>query len=359
MRISRLELKDLRNVREAVIELGPGLNVLYGRNAQGKTTVLEGVALLARGRSFRTEDVRSLVRRGTPCLLARGLALADGQADGRSTQLEVEVGESGRRLRVDGREVPPRAYHGRLEAVVYATDRLRVVYGPMRERRQFLDRAAAALWPAYRQALREYERVVAQRNAALHDAHGPRALEAWDERLVELGAALRQRRRGYVARLRAALQHGFHPEAYDVALTPGPVEGEGLERERLWSELQERRVAERRARRTLAGPHRDTVTLSIDGREAAAVASSGQARSLLLALALASLEVYRAERGASAVALLDDLDSELDEERTLALCREVAGRGQALVTTAHPDWAQRLAGEGTLFRVEDGDVRAA
>jgi DNA replication and repair protein RecF len=229
----------------------------------------------------------------------------------------------------------------------------------MRERRQFLDRGAAALWPAYRQAVRAYERVVAQRNAALHDASGPRALEPWDQRLVELGAALRQRRRAYVERLRAALRHGFHPDAYDVALAPDAAGSEDAERERLWSELEQRRPAERRARRTLAGPHRDTVTLSIDGEEAAGAASSGQARSLLLALALASLEVYRAERGASAVALLDDLDSELDEERTLALCREVAGRGQALVTTAHPAWAQRLAGEGALFLVDDGHVRAA
>jgi DNA replication and repair protein RecF len=107
------------------------------------------------------------------------------------------------------------------------------------------------------------------------------------------------------------------------------------------------------------GPHRDRLALTIDGEEAAQSASSGQARSLLLALALASLEVYRSERGAAPVALLDDLDSELDEERTLALCREVAGRGQALVTTAHPGWAQRLAGEGALFLVEDGHVRAA
>jgi DNA replication and repair protein RecF len=355
VRIGRLELKDLRNVREAVIELGPGLNVLWGRNAQGKTTVLEGVALLARGRSFRTEELRSLVRRGAPGLRAR----AECAGEGLETRLEVEVDEGGRRLRVDGREVTSRAYQGRLEAVVYATDRLRIVYGPMRERRQFLDRGASALWPAYRQVVRDYERVVAQRNAALGDARGPRGLEAWDERLVELGSALRQRRRAYVAQMRAALRHGFHPEAYDLSVD-GRADGEASdEGERLRRELEGRRSEERRVRRTLVGPHRDPVALTIDGEEAAGSASSGQARSLLLALALASLEVYRAERGASAVALLDDLDSELDEERTLALCREVAQRGQALVTTAHPAWARRLAGEGALFLVEDGHVQAA
>jgi DNA replication and repair protein RecF len=353
VRIGRLELKDLRNVREAAFDLAPGLNVFCGRNAQGKTTVLEAVALLARGRSFRTEEVRSLIRNGAPRLLVRGLAASSVPP----VQLEVEVNGDGRRLRVDGRDLPPRSYHGRLEAVVYATDRLRVVYGPMRERRQFLDRGASALWPAYRQAVRDYERIVTQRNAALEQ--GARGLEAWDERLVEVGASLRVRRAAYVERLGAALQHGFHPDRYAVGLEPPRLADEPAERDRLRQELTARRQHERRVRRTLVGPHRDAVGLSIDGEEAVRTASSGQARSLLLALALASLEVYRSERGAPAVALLDDLDSELDEERTLALCREVARRGQALVTTAHPAWAERLGGEGARFLVEDGRVRAA
>jgi DNA replication and repair protein RecF len=158
-----MEVRDLRNVREATLEFAPGLNVLVGRNAQGKTSLLEAVGLLARGRSFRTEQTETLIRRGAGGLRALGTAVA---AD-RRTCLEVEVAPGLRRLVVDGREVPPREYHGRLEVVVYSTDRLRVVRGPMRERRQFLDRAGAALWPAYRQAVREFERVLAQRNAAL------------------------------------------------------------------------------------------------------------------------------------------------------------------------------------------------
>ena len=90
-----------------------------------------------------------------------------------------------------------------------------------------------------------------------------------------------------------------------------------------------------------------------------AFASAGQARSLLLALALAALEVYRAERGAAAVALLDDLDSELDEERAGAVCAEVARRGQAWVTTAHAGWASSLRPFGRLYEVSGGAVRCA
>ena len=160
--MEEVEIADLRNLRHVRMGLGPGLNVFAGRNAQGKTSLLEAVAILARGRSFRTDDARTLIRAGAAALRARGLARHEGHVTG----LEVELSGQGRRLRVDGREVAPRAYQGRLEVVVYSTDRLKVIHGPMRERRQFLDRGASALWPAYRQAVREYERVVQQRNAS-------------------------------------------------------------------------------------------------------------------------------------------------------------------------------------------------
>ena len=346
----------MRNLRDVRLALDPGLNVFLGRNAQGKTTLLEAVALLARGRSFRTDEVATLVRRGAEGLTARGLS----RSGERGTQLEVEVTASGRHLRVDGREVPPRSYQGRLEVSVYSTDRLKVVRGSMRERRQYVDRQAAALWPAYRQALREYDRVLLQRNATLQRRGGD--LAAWDERLCAVGGRPRQRRACYVQRLQQSLAAGFSPrgERYGIAVAPGPqAAGEAAQEATLRGEIEAQKANEHRAGRSLAGPHRDPVTLTVDGYDAASFASSGQARSLLLALALASLEVYRAEVGSPAVALLDDLDSELDEERAVALCTEVTRRGQALVTTAHEGWARRLGARGRLFAVEEGRVSAA
>jgi DNA replication and repair protein RecF len=310
-----MEVRDLRNIREASLELSPGLNVFLGRNAQGKTSLLEALALLARGRSFRADQAHDAIRRGAERLTARGRALQPG----RETRLQVEIAPAGRRFSVDGVPVAPQAYHGRLDVVVYSTDRLRVIRGPMRERRQFLDRGAAALWPAYRQTLRDYERIVEQRNAAL--ASGRRDVAAWTERLVSVGASLRQRRGEYVRQLQAHMA-GYRPDAedYHVALDPT-------------KEAARCGQQEERAGRSLVGPHRDGVQLRVNGLDASGC-SSGQARSLLLALTLASLEVYRRARGSAAVALLDDLDSELDEERTLAVCEAPAGRGQVLVTTA-------------------------
>ena len=155
--VERLEVRDLRNIREAAVTLEPGLNVFVGRNAQGKTSLLEAVALLARGRSFRTERVQQLIRRGAPFARAAGLASAAAR---RPVALQVDVRPEGRTLQVDGGQVGPAAYQGRLEAVVYSTDRLRIVRGAMKERRSYLDRGASALWPAYRRTVREYEQVV-------------------------------------------------------------------------------------------------------------------------------------------------------------------------------------------------------
>ena len=352
--LEQLTVCDLRNISNATVELHPGINVFHGRNAQGKTSLLEAVGVVARGRSFRTEDAPSMIRRGASALMAR----ARRDESGRSESLEVELRPGERVYRLDGRSVPPSEYNGRLEVVVYSTDRLRVVRGTMRDRRQFLDRQAAALWPTYRAELRGFERVLAQRNAALEARAAD--LEAWSERFVETGARIRQRRAAYAQRLTRALNGGFRPsgETYEIR-TVEPAASEHDARVRLASQLAELGARERAAKRSLAGPQRDEVALLLDGRDAAEGASSGQARSLLLALTLANLRVYQEEAGRAAVALLDDLDSELDAERAAALCEEVARRGQALITSAHPRWAESLRPLGRVYEVSGGQVRCA
>jgi DNA replication and repair protein RecF len=352
--VERLAIRDLRNIHEATLELHPAVNVFHGRNAQGKTSLLEAVGLLARGRSFRTEHAASMIRSGAGALLAQ----ARGDEGGIAEILEVELRPTERLYRLDGREVPPREYRGRLEVVVYSTDRLRVIHGTMRERRQYLDRQAAMLWPSYHAELRAFERLLTQRNAAL--AAGARDTDVWTERFVQSAVRLRARRARYAGRLSAELASGFRPagESYAVRCVQPPASEEESARQ-LSRELDALAGRERAAGRTLAGPQRDAVGMLIDGQDAAESASSGQARSLLLALTLAALRVYHEETGRAAVALLDDLDSELDAERAGALCEEVARRGQALVTSAHQGWAESLRTLGSIYHVSEGQVRCA
>jgi len=351
--VQQLRVRDLRNIREAKLDLGPGLNVFVGQNGQGKTSLLEAVGLVARGRSFRTDDANSLIRRGAGSLVASAAT-----CDERPSELEVRLEPGRRAFRINGRDVRPAEYHGRLDVVVYSSERLRVVHGTMRDRRQFLDRQAGALWPSYRAELRQFERVLTQRNAALESR--ARDEGAWTERFVLCATRLRGRRAAYATRLSEALAAGFRPanERYEVRVGPGHAsEAEG--QKALADELRRLAPRERAAGRSLAGPQRDTVELLLDGQDAREGASSGQARSLLLALALASLKLLCEETSRAAVALLDDLDSELDEERAGALCAEVSRRGQAWVTTAHPRWAESLRPLGRIYEVSGGAVRCA
>jgi DNA replication and repair protein RecF len=349
-----LGLRDVRNLREQRVELGPGLNVFLGQNAQGKTSLLEAVGILARGRSFRTDDLGEVVGRGAEGFLVRGTAAGEeGEA-----ALAFRWTPEERTFSLDEHAVAPREYTGRLEASVYSTERLRVVHGSMRERRQYFDRAGAAHSAAYRQALRDFERIVHQRTAALQARH--RAIDAWDERLSQVGGTLRARRLSYVSRINDALSTSFRPEAetYAIRAEPAAMTGasEAEHQARLAEEVRDSAEKERQAGRCLVGPHRDAIHLHVDGEDATAAASSGQVRSLLLALTLATLRVYREQTGRTAVALLDDLDSELDADRAVAVCRTVAEQGQALVTSAHTEWASRLTDVGRLYRVSAGRV---
>ncbi len=338
MWVAQLQVRNVRNLRQVDVRLEPGLNIFHGRNTQGKTFLREAVGLVARARSFRTDETRGVIQRGERF----GEALASVDDGTRKSLLSVRIGEDARELLVDGRAVAPREYYGRLEVAVYSTERLSVIRGGKRDCRQFIDRAAGALWPAYRQLARDVERVLCQRNAALETRGAD--LASWTERLVELGATLRPRRSDYVRRLAARVRLGYRPaqEWYEVSVEPDFGEAAADRyREQLAKDIEGVAARERVAQRTLAGPHRDTVKFSVVVEDIEA-ASAGQIRSLLLALTLGSLEVYEAETGSKAVALLDDLDSELDG-RTRELCEEVGRRGQALVTTAHRDWVSGLA----------------
>ena len=313
--LRRLEIRDVRRVQRAELDLDPGLNVFLGRNAQGKTTVLEGVGLLSRGRSFRSDDAPVRHPSGEPRLMARAATRA---ATGRETTLEVEL--SHEHPRVPGGR--PRGAPAR----VPGTPRGRAVLdGALAGGARVDARAAAVPGPGGLGALAllppDPARVRARAPAAQRGAPGAgRGLGAWSERLLEVASALRFRRAEYARRLSGMLARGFRPrgEQYEVHVIPEPVSlDEG--REALREALDRARGAEQAAGRSLVGPHRDTVSLLVDGSEAEKTASAGQARSLLLALALAALEIYREERGEAAIALLDDLDSELDEERAEAL----------------------------------------
>ena len=356
MWLRRLELIDVRSYAHAVVELEPGVTVLVGPNAQGKTNLLEAVQRVATGTSHRVASDQPLVRAGAEVGVIRCEATTD---EGRRRTLEIEIGGGRRRHRVDGQDVRRVAdVLGVLRAVLFAPEDVAIVRGDPGDRRRFLDDVLAQRRPAFAAARSEYDRVLRQRNQLLKQArtlHGSAretatsTLQAWTSQLVDHGAQITAARIAAVRALAGPVDR-FYRELADrpepVELTyraatgravvgsegggvpePGPIA------EQLAVALHERAHDELARGMTLVGPHRDDLELTIGALPARSHASHGEVWSLALALKLATEEIL-GEVGDRPIVLLDDVFAELDATRRMRLAAACERFEQVLVTAA-------------------------
>lgn len=349
------------------VSFGPGLTVLEGANGEGKTSLLEAVAWVARRRSFRGVPDHALVRAGAQTAVLRA-ELTEGE---RRVTVAAELrAQGGARVLVNG-QVPRRRRDAMnlLRVTMFGPDDLQLVKGGPAERRGYLDELLASLSPRYERARADYARVLDQRNALLKSGlAGPDArstLAVFDEQLVRAGAEVVRGRLGLAERLLPELQ-----AAYCGLASAGEVgavyraewwpqrELTAADRERVEEQLVEaveaQRAREIERRVTLVGPHRDEWHLTIDGLDARSHASQGEQRTLALALRLAGHLTAREITGATPVLLLDDVFSELDDARSAALVARLP-RGQTLLTTAshipravEPERVLRLRGHAIV-----------
>jgi DNA replication and repair protein RecF len=364
MQIDRLEASGFRNL-EGSIEFGPGLNILYGDNAQGKTNWLEAVYLLGTTRSFRTSQIRDCIDFNAEQCLLRG-ELRRGSID-RSIQLLLT--ESSKELFVNSRRETLARYLENLHVFVFSLEELDVIRRDPSERRRFLDRGVVNATRGYLATLSQYNQVLKQKNRLLGEASESDSparyidqVQAWNEQLIELGAAIHRARTEYVERMNHALEmsdHGraiFGAERVNVRYR-SQLEGKGdledfaaLFRER----LAVRMPAELAAGHALIGPHRDDLEITSDGREASRFASAGQQRSALLLLDLAQVEIYNSLYDEKPILLIDDIDAELDRGRIEALLSVLEGRAQTFVSTSRRALANRYRDRASVYFVERG-----
>ena len=350
MRLKHLWLTDFRCYGQVELEAGPGITVLAGGNAQGKTSVLEAVGWLARLSSFRAAPDAALVRVGAERAVVRGEVERAAASDGRPPQLvEAEISLTGRnRVLVNRRPLPrTRDLLGTLRVTVFSPDDLRLVKGGPSERRAELDSLLVALSPRYDAVESDYERVLRHRNAWLKSwsrSDDPATLDVWDDQLARAGSELVRGRLKLLERLAAPLGKAYGDVAGTAADVTGTYEAtwapETLDESRvddvaplLAAALARSRTADLERRVSLVGPHRDDWRLSIDGLDARRYASQGEQRSVALAVRLAGHAVVSEVAGEPPVLLLDDVFSELDETRSAGLVASLPD-GQALVTTA-------------------------
>jgi DNA replication and repair protein RecF len=350
VQLAHLWLTDFRGHVASEVEVGPGITVFAGGNAQGKTTVLEAVGWLARMTSFRAAPDSALVRVGCEKAIVRAeIAPANRGPDVRPDLIEAEIAVAGRNRVLLNRKPLPRARDllGTLRVTVFAPDDLRLVKAGPAERRAELDDLLVALSPRYDAVQADYERVLKHRNAWLRTwsrADDPATLDVWDEQLVRAGAELVRGRLKLLERLAAPLGKAYGDVAgaaadvaggYEAAWADGTLDEHRLDdvAPLLAGAVGRSRSADLERRLTLVGPHRDDWRLSIDGLEARRYASQGEQRSLSLAVRLAGHVVISELVGEPPVLLLDDVFSELDETRAANLVSHLP-IAQALVTTA-------------------------
>jgi len=351
MRLVRVRLGDFRNYVSLDFAPESGLNVLAGPNAQGKSNLLEALAMLATGKSFRARRESELIREGTERAEIGGEArIAAGEIRLRCTIARTPAGTR-KSFEVNGAGVGFARFLGRTRVVTFVPADLALVSGGPALRRAFLNNALAQLSPTYYRDLALYQKIVQQKSALLRGAIAPDRdlLLAYNDELVRPAAALIAARRAFVDELAAATATIYARwrgarERLGVTYLASP---EGDVAEALAAALE----SELRRRTTLAGPHRDELRLLVDGKPLAAFGSQGQQRTAVLALKVAEYEVMRARSGDAPILILDDVLSELDAERAGGFLEAVGSFEQAFLTTTEPPaalpaaatWAIRAA----------------
>ena len=364
MILTRIEASGFRNL-EGFSEFGEGLNIFYGDNAQGKTNWLEAIYLLGNTKSFRTSQVRECIKFGAGECLLRGKILR-GSVE---KQLQVLVGESSKELYVNGKREAVIRYLGNLDVFVFSLEEMSVIRGEPKDRRRFIDRGVVSMTPAFLNTLSRYNQVIKQKNRLLAEASKSdsperfyKQVEAWNEQLIDLGAAINDGRRDYVEQLNHVLDENDHGRAIFGAERinlryKSQLEGKGdldhyaeIFRERLALRLR----MEVAAGHSLLGPHRDDLEILADDRELARYGSAGQQRSALLLLDLAQVSIYTSTYEESPVLLIDDIDAELDRGRIEALLSELEGQAQTFVSTSRRAIANRYSNRASVHYVDLG-----
>jgi DNA replication and repair protein RecF len=341
--VSAVRLVNFRSYRDATVTLQPGLNIVAGENAAGKTNLLEGAFYALRAASPRTRREDKLITWGEA--FTRVYVRLAEHAGGTEPQHAMEVAYApgqGKRIRIDGVEAAADQLRRRAQVFIFVPESLLLIKGSPARRRAHVDVFAAGLDPGYEAAHVELQAALRQRNMQLlrlRDGSPPSSLDPWDAQLAHAAVELGRRRRTMIAALAA------HFAELAAALAPGDGRF-GLSLVSQLAEidydevaclaaLQARRGREIQRGHSTFGPHRDDVAFTEGERDLRLFGSQGEQRAAVLALLLAERAVAEEKTGDLGTLFLDDVMSELDDSRRRLLVRLLTSPGQAIVTTTN------------------------
>lgn len=343
MKLRRIALDGFRNYTDFTADFSPGVNVIWGENAQGKTNLLEAIGFLSGARSHRARGDKELISFHRD----QGTITAEVTSRGRDFLLEVQLFRGARRrLFVNHVKCKTAAELGGIvQTVLFCPEDLALIKAGAAERRSFLDHAICQLRPRYAEALAQYSKLLDHKTRILRDWEKHPSLldvlEDFNEAMARAGALVIHYRAHFVRKLAekaAQIQTEFSGGRETLALHYATVStvrdplGPTVE---LYEDLRRHQdshaKAERDARSCLSGPHKDDLVARINGQPARQYASQGQTRTAALSLKLAERELFRDDTGQWPILLLDDVLSELDAQRQDFVLRRITG-GQVILT---------------------------
>jgi DNA replication and repair protein RecF len=361
MLLESLEVQNFRNLNGHII-CGKHLNIFFGENGQGKTNWLEAIYLLATTKSFKTAKLSETIKFDEELAIIRGLVQQSAEIH---RTLQVAMQGNTKILSVNNKKETIHRYLGELHAVVFNSDELEIVRGTPEARRKFLDGGIVSIYPPFVQTLADYNRVIRQKNSLLQSAQENGfslektggLLAPWNEQLIHLATRIHKARIRYVERLNEVLEKKLFGKEEIQIRYASSLEGKGdlsdyaaLLDERLKLRVQ----AELVAGHALIGTHRDELDILFDGRDLRKFGSSGQQRSALLILQLATLSVYFEQNNEYPLFLLDDVDAELDYKRIGGLLEFLSDKTQTFVTTSKESFIEKFGRGAEIFTIENG-----
>ena len=385
MHLARLNLVNFRAFRRLEIDLPAGPSLLVGANAQGKTTILEAVYLLAIAKSFRAENEREVVNWEAASTLEQ--AAVDGLVQKEEGRTRIIVGYQPhhrarggtsdgapihsvrKEVRVDGVRRTAAELVGLMNVVLFSAEDIRLVQGSPSVRRRYLDILISQSSPAYLRVLQRYQKVLHQRNQLLKLIRDRRArgseMAFWDEQLVETGSLIVQQRAQTMAVLaetaRVTLQEltgGAEDLRLEYLPSVAPAAAEACSTAFLKG-LEGSREREIRLGSTALGPHRDDFQLLVNNVDMGVYSSRGQARTLALTLRLAEAQYLTAYKG-EPLLLLDDILSELDERRRAQVLERVLVYVQSVITATDLEpFSHEYLSRASVFQLQDGKLKRA
>lgn len=368
MKLTELSLHHFRNYDDIDVTFGPGVNVLLGENAQGKTNLLEAIYVLALARSHRTSNDRELIN----------WQAENAQVVGRieksagNTPLELDLSKHGKRAKVNHLEQGKLSnYVGQLNVILFAPEDLALVKGSPQGRRRFMDMEFGQMSHKYLYNLTQYRTILRQRNKYLKELGAKKQsdmvlLDVLSDQLAAYGAEIVVARITLLRQLEKWAKEihdeiSQHKEVltfrYATTLDEAALTDVDTVYQALSKQYQERRQKELFQKTTLIGPHRDDLKFMVNDKDVSAFGSQGQQRTTALSVKLAEIDLMHDQTGEYPVLLLDDVLSELDDTRQTHLLTAIQDKVQTfLTTTSLSGVAQKLIHQPKIFTISDGHI---